>query len=102
MKIIKIEKIEVDSDAKVYTLANQAGDTIVKEIYIQTPSNVGVAVTGAMVDQEEIALKLVDMANLTVVESGESAGVYCVESAPYESIKMTFTGSGDVTVKMVK
>lgn len=90
MKIINVEErtLNYGTNEVIDLCKNEAGNTVVGEVYFQTVSAVGFSVQGTVDGTNYQAIKLFDLGNMIAISAATSAGVFMVNAAGYKAIKV--------------
>lgn len=101
MKIINvIEKTALANDSIILDLcSNTQGDTVVGDIYLDAHNDVEIAVHGSVDGTHWHKIKVVDMANYSVVPTIAGIGYYMIPAAGLAKVEFKFTEAGRVTIK---
>ena len=88
-------------EKKIKLINNLTGDRVVSVMYINPLSDCEITVTGYVSEDDAtgVALKSVDIANLSKCDTIENAGNYMLIVEPYYKVKLEVDGTADIIIK---
>lgn len=103
-KIYDLQRYTVVS-GDVITLplnSNRVGDVAAEDLIVQTDADIPFTAEGSVDGSNFQSLKLLDVANYNLLSAATVEGVYSIAPSGYSIVKLTFTGAGTLSVKLLK